>query len=90
MPYFALVQPPRSGRIEVAWACVVLAFLPAVGVDWPGYLFDLHYPTWMRWIADILWAIFFATLATFLVLRSREVVSYRRQHSGKARSPADR
>jgi hypothetical protein len=76
------VQPPRGRRTDFAWACAVLTFIPAVSIDWPRRAFELDYPTWLRWIDDTLSVLYLVVAATFLVLRGREVIIYRRQQPG--------
>ena len=66
-------------------------FIPSIGIDWPRRAFQLHYPSWLLWIDYALATFYLAVLATFLVLRGREVVSFRRQQQpGRWRALTDR
>jgi hypothetical protein len=76
------MQPPRGKWTELARGCGALTFIAAALVDAPRGFFDLHYPTWLRWVVYTLWIMFLATLAAYVVIRAREIINYRRNQAG--------
>ncbi|HEY2985624.1 MAG TPA: hypothetical protein VGJ38_15825 [Jatrophihabitantaceae bacterium] len=76
------MQPPRGKWTELARGLVAWTLIGTLLVDAPRGFFDLYYPTWLRWIDYTLGMMFLATLATYVVLRARELISYRRAQTG--------
>jgi len=58
---------------------MVLIWIPAVVVNAVGTGLDPSTPTWLEWVARIVRTIAVVVTATYLCLRVREFVTYRRR-----------
>ena len=76
------MQPPRGAWTELARGLVAWTLIAALLVNAPRGIFGVHYPMWLRWIEYTLGVIFLAILTTYVALRVREIVSYRRSPAG--------
>lgn len=72
------MQPSRGRWTNLAWASMVLIWIPAVVVGAVRQGLEPSAPTWLEWVANVLWAIALIVVGTYLCLRGREVITYRR------------
>lgn len=58
---------------------MVLIWIPTLVLNAVSAGLDPGTPIWLEWVARIVWTIAVVVTATYLCLRGREVVTYRRR-----------
>jgi hypothetical protein len=77
------VQPTRGPRTDAALGVAKVVFVIYWVIGIPHMFFDVHYPIWLHWIGRLLLAVVAVALATYAILRRREVITYRHQQPGQ-------
>lgn len=76
------MEPPRGPRTAAAADATGSTFTISLILNLPRTMFGVHYPPWLLWLGRGITIIFLIALLIFVLLRGREVISYRRQHAG--------
>jgi hypothetical protein len=76
------VEPPRGPRTAAAVDAAGFTFTISLILNLPRAMFGVHYPPWLLWLGRGITIIFLIALLIFVLLRGREVISYRHDRAG--------